>query len=76
MGPLKIHNNGHSVSLIVPKPENSSEFPYIFGGKLRAEFEFVGLHFHWGDKNNRGAVRLEFLVENFVLFCMHTTQLK
>lgn len=56
MGPLKIHNNGHSVSLIVPKPGNYSEFPYIFGGKLRAEFEFVGLHFHWGDKNNRGAV--------------------
>lgn len=63
MGPLKIHNNGHSVSLIVPRPENSTEFPYIFGGKLRAEFEFVGLHFHWGDKNNRGAV------SEFVILC-------
>lgn len=54
--PLKIHNNGHSVSLITPKPDNFTEFPFIFGGKLRAEFEFVGLHFHWGDKNNRGSV--------------------
>lgn len=54
---MQIHNNGHSVSLIVPKPENYS-FPYIFGGKMQDEFEFFGLHFHWGDKNNRGAVNL------------------
>jgi carbonic anhydrase len=54
--PLKIHNNGHSVSLIVHKPHNFTQFPYIFGGKLKGDYEFVGLHFHWGDKNNRGAV--------------------
>lgn len=29
--------------------------PYIFGGLLRDEYELVGLHFHWGDKNNRGS---------------------
>lgn len=61
---LSIHNNGHSVSLITPKPENFTQFPFIFGGKLRAEFEFVGLHFHWGDKNNRGSVSEPFCTLN------------
>lgn len=56
-GSIKIHNNGHSLSLITPKPENFTQFPFVFGGKLRAEYEYVGLHFHWGDKNNRGSVR-------------------
>lgn len=56
-GSIKLHNNGNSLSLITPKPENFTQFPFVFGGKLRAEYEFVGLHFHWGDKNNRGSVR-------------------
>ncbi|XP_070509349.1 carbonic anhydrase 2 [Chironomus tepperi] len=57
-GPLTIRNNGHSVSLQTPKTENSTRHhyhPYIFGGKLRNEYEYVSLHFHWGDKNSRGA---------------------
>jgi carbonic anhydrase len=57
--PLTIHNNGHSVSLQTPKLENSSilsqQQPYIFGAKLRGEYEYLSLHFHWGDKNSRGA---------------------
>lgn len=61
-GPLQIHNSGQSVSLILPRDENFTEIPYIFGGKLQAEFEFASLHFHWGDKNNRGAVRYEIIV--------------
>lgn len=52
---MKLHNNGHSVTLIIPKRENFTEFPYIFGGKLRAQYELVGLHFHWGERNNKGA---------------------
>lgn len=55
-GPLQLHNNGHSVSIVVPKSnENTDHLPYIFGGKLTDEYEFEGLHFHWGDKNNRGS---------------------
>jgi carbonic anhydrase len=57
-GPLTIHNNGNSVSLQTPKTENSTQHhyhPYIFGGKLRNEYEYLSLHFHWGDKNSRGA---------------------
>lgn len=59
-GPLLIHNNGHSVSLSIPKPSKEDmEFgyihPYIFGGKLLNEYELEGLHFHWGDRNNRGS---------------------
>lgn len=51
---MKIQNNGHSVSLHIDNKANHT-LPYIFGGKLKNEYELVGLHFHWGDKNNRGA---------------------
>ncbi|CAD7077560.1 unnamed protein product [Hermetia illucens] len=59
-GPILMHNNGHSVSLSIPKHtkeevEGGAFMPYIFGGKLKNEYEFEGLHFHWGDKNNRGS---------------------
>lgn len=62
--PLTIHNNGHSVTLLTPKPENatttaaaaaSAQIPFIFGAKLPNEYEYYGLHYHWGDKNSRGA---------------------
>ena len=54
-GPIQIHNNGHSVSLSLPKTDEDYQRPYIFGGKLKNEYELEGLHFHWGDKNNRGS---------------------
>lgn len=59
-GPLNVHNNGHSVSLTIPKPSKAAldageKHPFVFGGKLRNEYELEGLHFHWGDKNNRGS---------------------
>lgn len=44
------------VSLNIPRfPEAQGKIPYIFGGKLDDEYEFVGLHFHWGERNNRGS---------------------
>lgn len=49
-----MHNTGQSVAIVVPKSQ-SEPLPYIFGGKLTAEYEFEGLHFHWGEKNNRGS---------------------
>lgn len=39
----------------IPKDNNKIRLPYIFGGKLLDEYEMEGLHFHWGDKNNRGS---------------------
>ncbi|KAL1378725.1 hypothetical protein pipiens_003924 [Culex pipiens pipiens] len=55
-GPITMHNNGHSVSFSIPKTDPSKgRHPYIFGGKMENEYELEGLHFHWGDKNNRGA---------------------
>ncbi|XP_053680127.1 carbonic anhydrase 2 [Anopheles nili] len=55
-GPITVHNNGHSVSLAIPKTDpTKGKHPYIFGGKLQNEYELEGLHFHWGDKNSRGA---------------------
>ncbi|XP_030369685.1 carbonic anhydrase 2 [Scaptodrosophila lebanonensis] len=59
--PLKMINNGHTVSISIPKlTGNASEsegafLPYVRGGKLPGEFEVEGVHFHWGDKNNRGS---------------------
>lgn len=37
------------------EPSKDGSLPYIFGGKLHEEYEIEGLHFHWGDKNNRGS---------------------
>jgi hypothetical protein len=50
------------VSLILPQVDANVSLPFITGGKLGDnEFELVGLHYHWGDKNNRGSeVRLFF----------------
>lgn len=44
----------------VPKDKlkKHERLPYIFGGKLHDEYEIEGLHFHWGDKNNRGSEHL------------------
>uniref|UniRef100_A0A1B0G191 Alpha-carbonic anhydrase domain-containing protein n=1 Tax=Glossina morsitans morsitans TaxID=37546 RepID=A0A1B0G191_GLOMM len=58
--PLKIINNGHTVSIAIPKLSEEQlgkgEFmPYTSGAKLPGEFEVESIHFHWGDKNNRGA---------------------
>lgn len=61
------------VSFSIPKTDPSKgRHPYIFGGKMENEYELEGLHFHWGDKNNRGAehvlndVRLvEFVLKDF-----------
>jgi len=48
-----------AVSISIPKvnvTEVGEDFlPYIRGAKLPGEFEVEGLHFHWGDKNNRGS---------------------
>lgn len=48
------------VSMTVPKDalKKHERLPYIFGGKLHEEYEIEGLHFHWGDKNNRGSEHL------------------
>lgn len=49
-----------TVTLAIPKLsedalESGDFMPYVRGGKLPGEFEVEGVHFHWGDKNNRGA---------------------
>lgn len=43
------------VSLSIPTFKNGDRPPYIFGAKLHDEYELEGLHFHWGDRNNRGS---------------------
>lgn len=43
------------VSLSIPQTDSLDHLPYIFGGHLQSKYELVGLHFHWGDKNNRGS---------------------
>lgn len=46
-----------AVTLSVPHPnaDKGEKLPYIFGARLENEYELEGLHFHWGDKNNRGS---------------------
>ncbi|KAL9894013.1 carbonic anhydrase 9 isoform 2-T2 [Glossina fuscipes fuscipes] len=50
----------NTVSIAIPKLSEEQlgkgEFmPYTSGAKLPGEFEVESIHFHWGDKNNRGA---------------------
>lgn len=48
-----------SVSLSIPKLQKDDPYvkyiPYVFGGRLHAEYELEGLHFHWGDTNSYGS---------------------
>lgn len=58
--PLNVTNNGHTASVSISKlnafQEDLGDFlPYVRGGKLDGEYEIESLHFHWGDKNNKGA---------------------
>ncbi|XP_054726333.1 carbonic anhydrase 2 [Anastrepha obliqua] len=58
--PLLMVNNGHTVAINIPKlseeeKESGDFMPYVRGGKLPGDFEVESVHFHWGDKNNRGA---------------------
>ncbi|KAL5286997.1 CA14.2 family protein [Megaselia abdita] len=58
--PLNITNNGHTASVAISKlnafQESLGDFlPFVKGGKLSGEYEIESLHFHWGDKNNKGA---------------------
>ncbi|KAK0157379.1 hypothetical protein PV328_011127 [Microctonus aethiopoides] len=55
--PLTLINNGHSVALNVVKNSTHRRLPYIFGAMLNEnqQYELEGLHFHWGNKNNRGS---------------------
>ncbi|XP_011312633.1 carbonic anhydrase 2-like [Fopius arisanus] len=56
-GTLVLHNNGHSVSLNFEKQNSDEQLPYVFGAMLTENQNYVlqGLHFHWGNKNNRGS---------------------
>ncbi|XP_018328030.1 carbonic anhydrase 15-like [Agrilus planipennis] len=54
-GPLKLHNNGHTVVLTIGPESRHRRVPYIFGGMLADEYVFESLHFHWGDVNSLGS---------------------
>ncbi|XP_012253823.2 carbonic anhydrase 2-like [Athalia rosae] len=56
-GPINVTNNGHSVALSIPKAHLEERLPHVFGALLNKgqNYEFEGLHFHWGMKNNRGS---------------------
>ena len=45
-------NLGHTLLLSLPK--NSPMRPSISGGGLQDKYEFVNLHFHWGDDPDKG----------------------
>lgn len=57
---LALSNNGHSVSLAIPKNtlKPGESLPAIFGATLDSMYEVEGLHYHWGDTNDRGAEHL------------------
>ncbi|XP_022910888.2 carbonic anhydrase 2 [Onthophagus taurus] len=75
-GPLDLTNNGHSVTLSLPKlPEDDpyqKYIPYVFGARLHNEYVLEGLHFHWGDTNNQGSEHIfndiRFPIEMHIIY--------
>ncbi|XP_055690817.1 carbonic anhydrase 7 [Lutzomyia longipalpis] len=64
----KLSNNGHTVMLEV----DSDPQPAISGGPLDCPYEFMQLHFHWGDNDTVGSEDLidsrSFAMELHVVF--------
>uniref|UniRef100_A0A1B0CVX3 Putative carbonic anhydrase n=1 Tax=Lutzomyia longipalpis TaxID=7200 RepID=A0A1B0CVX3_LUTLO len=56
----KLSNNGHTVMLEV----DSDPQPAISGGPLDCPYEFMQLHFHWGDNDTVGS---EDLIDSLML---------
>lgn len=48
------------MNLLLPELDGNYSLPFITGAKLSPdEYELASLHYHWGEKNNRGSeVRL------------------
>ncbi|XP_046402847.1 carbonic anhydrase 2-like isoform X2 [Ischnura elegans] len=61
---IKLTNTGHSVEMSFVADDGccpSSAMPYLIGGPLAAEYEFVQMHFHWGNENHVGC---EHIIDN------------
>ncbi|XP_044742730.1 carbonic anhydrase 2-like [Chrysoperla carnea] len=48
----EIMNNGHTVQM---KLKDDTPMPTVQGGPLRSTYQFVQLHFHWGDNDTFGS---------------------
>ncbi|XP_046449473.1 putative carbonic anhydrase 3 isoform X1 [Daphnia pulex] len=46
--PGRLENNGHTVELKIEEQGMGEELPFITGGGLTERYNFVQLHFHWG----------------------------
>lgn len=55
---IQLTNTGHSVQMSFGADNkingNSGAMPYLSGGPLHAEYEFVQMHFHWGCDDHVG----------------------
>ncbi|KZS20469.1 Carbonic anhydrase 6 [Daphnia magna] len=56
--PMSITNDGHTVLLDLPRNYPANMLPFIRGGGLPDQFNFVQLHFHWGGDSGRGSEHL------------------
>ncbi|XP_034489036.1 putative carbonic anhydrase 3 isoform X2 [Drosophila innubila] len=53
-GPLKLTNNGHTVTMVIP-PVDDGNHPSVCGCKLDCIYKAVQLHFHWGSPKSKGS---------------------
>jgi len=54
-----IKNTGHSISLSLEDSGTSFVYPTITGRRLGDTYEFLNMHFHWGDAAGVGSEHLE-----------------
>ncbi|XP_071443753.1 carbonic anhydrase 2-like isoform X2 [Hetaerina americana] len=55
---ITLKNTGHSVEMSFVDDDDChcpAAMPYLTGGPLSAEYEFVQMHFHWGNENHLGS---------------------
>ncbi|EFX88121.1 alpha-carbonic anhydrase [Daphnia pulex] len=57
--PERLENNGHTVELKIEEQGISAELPFITGGGLTDRYNFVQLHFHWGQSFSGSEHRID-----------------
>lgn len=52
---LEVTNKAHSIKFQIPPPRAKITPPYILGGGLEDNYQFLQGHFHWGSEPNHGS---------------------
>ena len=52
---LEVSNKAHSIKFQIPPPQTKFTPPYVRGGGLKNNYQFLQGHFHWGSEPHHGS---------------------